>query len=110
MHMNTPDISKVIFSVLAGHGSVSLLSVGSLHTVRVPASFNDDGTIEPPRHVVEYSNDISDELSVVDMKSGVAVPVVSGHILMRSVVRPLKSADRKLLSAFTNLLTVESFS
>lgn len=67
MHMNTPDISKVIFSVLAGHGSVSLLSVGSLHTVRVPASFNDDGTIEPPRHVVEYSNDISDELSVVDI-------------------------------------------
>ena len=65
--MDTPDISKVIFSVLAGHGSVSLLSVGSLLSVRVPASFNADGTIEPPRHIVEYSNDISDELSVVDI-------------------------------------------
>ena len=41
---------------------------------------------------------------------GVTAPVVCGHMMIFSVVRPRKVAERKLLSAFTILLIVESLS
>ena len=42
--------------------------------------------------------------------SGVTAPVVCGHMVIFSVVRPRNVAERKLLSAFTILLIVESLS
>lgn len=61
------DINDLIFGVLAQYGSVSLPSVGALRSVRVPASFTADGTIDPPRRIVEFSNEIGDDKSLPEL-------------------------------------------
>ncbi|MCX4359059.1 MAG: hypothetical protein OSJ22_05425 [Rikenellaceae bacterium] len=61
------DINDLIFGVLAQYGSVSLPSVGALRSVRVPASFTVDGTIDPPLRIVEFSNEIGDDKSLPEL-------------------------------------------
>ena len=61
------DINDLIFGVLARYGSVSLPSVGALRSVRVPASFTPEGTVEPPLRIVEFSNEIGDDKSVPEL-------------------------------------------
>lgn len=61
------DINDLIFGVLAQYGSVSFPSVGALRSVRVPASFTAGGTIESPRRIVEFSNEIGDDKSLPEL-------------------------------------------
>jgi len=61
------DINDLIFGVLAQYGSVSLPSVGALRSVRVPASFTAEGMIDPPRRMVEFSNEIGDDESLPEL-------------------------------------------
>ncbi len=61
------EINDLIFGVLAQYRSVSLPSVGALRSVRVPASFTADGTIDPPHRIVEFSNEIGDDESLPEL-------------------------------------------
>lgn len=61
------SIDELILEILSSHGSVSLPTVGTLRTTRVPAAVVDGDFIEPPRHVVEYSNEIIDEALLPDV-------------------------------------------